>query len=525
MSADALVKIALRGELTESHAEQLASQGPEVITLVLLAASKRIGKQGARIAELEAGLAAAGASQTRQPSTATPADLSTPSGMQPIYTKPNKSKRRKRPGGRAGHPGHRRETPTRIDRRETHKLKRCPCCGGRLQRCQRSRTRVIEDIPEDIQPVVTEHTIQRDYCPSCKKHVEPVVPDAMPGAMLGHRVIALTGWFHYGLGITIDHIVELLGGHLQTRLTPGGLVDAWRRLAEVLEAWYEQIGEQARSSARLHADETGWRVEGQTHWLWCFTNDDSCYYMIDRCRGSPALQKFFTDEFAGVLITDFWAPYESVCAEDRQYCLVHLLRELAKVDLRNEGDEWRAFSKKLRRLLRDGIGLRKRADFVPGKYQSRIDRLNRRLACLANEDADDRAGDGDVRRLKKRLRKYVEYIFTFLDYANVPFENNFAERQIRPAVILRKNSQSNRSQRGAATQAVLMSICRTLKLRGHDPSRTIAAALKSYIQTGKLPPIPPPTVANAEELLAGVLKAHLVVRTMHTYAFSCLRWR
>ena len=31
------------------------------------------------------------------------------------------------------------------------------------------------------------------------------------------------------------------------------------------------------------------------------------------------------------------------------------------------------------------------------------------------------------------------------DYADVPFENHFAERQIRPAVILRKNSQSNRS--------------------------------------------------------------------------------
>jgi len=43
--------------------------------------------------------------------------------------------------------------------------------------------------------------------------------------------------------------------------------------------------------------------------------------------------------------------------------------------------------------------------------------------------------------------------------------NNLAERQIRPAVILRKNSQSNRSEQGAVTQAVLMSVYRTLKLR------------------------------------------------------------
>jgi len=60
----------------------------------------------------------------------------------------------------------------------------------------------------------------------------------------------------------------------------------------------------------------------------------------------------------------------------------------------------------------------------------------------------------------------------------VPFDNNLAERMIRPAVVLRKNSQSNRSERGAAVQAVLMSIYQTLKLRGHDPLATITKALR-----------------------------------------------
>ncbi|MBU0637579.1 MAG: transposase, partial [Planctomycetes bacterium] len=76
------------------------------------------------------------------------------------------------------------------------------------------------------------------------------------------------------------------------------------------------------------------------------------------------------------------------------------------------------------------------------------------------------------------------------------FTNNFAERQIRPAVILRKNSQSNRSNRGAVTQAVLMSSYRTLRLRGHDPLQTITAALRTYLQPGHLPPLPAPGTAN-----------------------------
>jgi transposase len=463
----AIIDAALRGQLDEALAHKLHELGPEAVALAMLAACRRIAEL-----ESKAGIA--------------PASPSTPSGMVPVYTKPNAPKRRKKPGARNGHQGVRRERPTRIDRRETHRLDRCPYCGRPLQRCDRTRTRLVEDIPEVIEPVVTEHTIHRDYCPHCKKHVEPVVPDAMPKATLGHQVVALTSWFHYGLGLTIDQVVDVLGYHLQTKLTPGGLVDAWRRLAEVLEGWYRQIAEEAKSSAHLHGDETGWRVNGQTYWLWCFTNDRNCYYMIDRSRGSPALQQFFTEQFEGVLITDFWSAYESVCTEDRQYCLVHLLRELEKVDLRNDSAEWRAFAKKLRRLLRDGIRLRKCPDFVPGKFQHRVDRLNARLAKLAAAEPLD----GDTRRLTNRLRRHAEYLFTFLDYADVPFENNFAERQIRPAVILRKNSQSNRSDPGAATQAVLMSVYRTLRLRGFDPAKTITDALKTYLITSKLPPLP-----------------------------------
>ncbi len=209
-SIDGLVDAAVRGELDAAEALRLCRRSPELVTLALLAAAKRI-------AELQ------GQAKEQQPSP------STPSGMVPIYTKPNTPKRRKKLGAKKGHPGRRRKAPARIDQQEAHRLKRCPCCGGGLQRCQRTRIRTIEDIPEEIEPVVTEHTIHRDYCPKCKKHVEPVVPDAVPGATLGHHVIALTAWFHYGLGITIDQIVDILGYHLQTKLTPGGLIDAWPR--------------------------------------------------------------------------------------------------------------------------------------------------------------------------------------------------------------------------------------------------------------------------------------------------------
>ena len=64
-------------------------------------------------------------------------------------------------------------------------------------------------------------------------------------------------------------------------------------------------------------------------------------------------------------------------------------------------------------------------------------------------------------------------------------------RVIRPAVMIRKNSFGNRSDRGADTQAVLMSVYRTLQQRGHAPLKTVVDALTTYLETGTLPPLPP----------------------------------
>jgi transposase len=292
-----------------------------------------------------------------------------------------------------------------------------------------TRTRILEDIPETIHPVVTEHTIHRAYCPCCKKLVEPKVPDALPGATLGNRLSVLSAHWHYGLGMPVSQIVELLDSHLHFPVSKGGLVQMWKRLADHLDPWYEQLADEVRDSAVLHADETGWRVNGQTHWLWCFTNDQSTVYLIDKSRGSPALYAFFKEALEGVLVTDFWAAYDSIANGKRQFCLAHLLRELEKVDVSNSSAEWSAFSKKTQRLFKDALRLRKRDDFSSVTYSSRIERLYARLVDLMLiESRDD-----DVQRLTKRLQKYWDELLTFLEEPNVPPTNNHAEREIRPA--------------------------------------------------------------------------------------------
>lgn len=457
--------------LDERQAEEIFARGKEAVIFALLELTKQLAEQRAKMA-----------GESHQ----TPG---TPSGMKPIYTKPPRKPRKKSPGAKCGHAGSRRATPERIDWQVEHRADRCPGCGGKLQRCQETRTRYIEDIPE-VAPEVTEHVIHRDWCPKCKKRVEPTVPDALPGSTLGNHVLVLSAWLHYALGNTLSQIVEVFNFHLQMKITPGGLVGMWYRLQEILYAWYEQIRQEALRSAVLHGDESGWRVDGKTHWLWCFTTKNLTFYMIDRSRGSPALAKFFTEEFAGTLVTDFWGAYNAVVCALRQTCLVHLLRELEHTEkYKSPGKAWPEFAKKLRRLIGDAIRLwRKRDELPAATYASRRARLGERLQTLI----DTPWTDSHAKRLIKRLRRHRNDLFTFLDQPNVPFDNNAAERAIRPAVIIRKNSHGNRSDRGADCQATLMSIFRTLKQRGHDPIQTIIQTLTIYLSTNQLPPLPKP---------------------------------
>jgi len=215
-------------------------------------------------------------------------------------------------------------------------------------------------------------------------------------------------------------------------------------------------------------------------------------HRIDRNRGDPALKQFFHETFAGTLVTDFWAAYDRVRCSHHQYCLAHLLRELTQLDQRKTAEEWHDFSKKTHRLFQDALRLRARDDFSPETYASRIHRFYERLLDLAVAEYSD----ADAHRLARRLEKYWDELFTFLEHPEVPATNNQAEREIRFAVLIRKIIYGNRSHQGAFTQSVLMTILRTLKRRGYNPIDTLVSALREFVLTGHLPPFPPPNPSD-----------------------------
>jgi transposase len=406
----------------------------------------------------------------------------TPSGMQPTYSKPSAKRRSKKPGQKKGHPGTCRPKPENIDHYKNHTLDSCPDCNTTLGESISSYKRYTEDIPP-AEPEVTEHTVNGYWCSNCKKIVWAKVADALPNATLGLRLVVFTAWLHYLIGISVNNIVKMLKVFRHFEVTAGGLTQAWKNLAIILTPLYDNVGHQVQNAAVLNADETGWRINGITHWLWCFATQNLCYYVIDRSRGSPVVQEIFGTIFKGILICDFWGAYNKLCALAKQRCFYHLFTELLKVDKHNHSDLWKSFRKKLSRLLKDTIRLSQKKEALPTEvYKNKKSRLYKRLELLLQWDNEDK----DVKRLIKRLTRHKNELFTFLEYRNVSPYNNHGEQQMRNPAINRKISHQNRSHAGAKTQAILMTVFRSIELQELNPVETVYSIVQQLINPNVL---------------------------------------
>ncbi|MCD6570547.1 MAG: transposase [Deltaproteobacteria bacterium] len=204
-----------------------------------------------------------------------------------------------------------------------HTLDHYPYCQTHVKDPIQNYQRHIEDIPP-VEPEVTEHTVYGYWCPQCRKIVFPAVLDALPNSMIGLRLVVFTAWLHYLVGVSVSNLVKMLSVISTIKISAGGLTQAWKNLASTLEPLYNEIGCKAASSAVLNADETGWRLNGTTHWLWCFATKKLCCYVITKSRGSPVVKKVLHTIFKGILICDFWGAYNKVSALAKQRCFYHL---------------------------------------------------------------------------------------------------------------------------------------------------------------------------------------------------------
>ena len=394
----------------------------------------------------------------------------------PDNTPPTPPASLKKRGGLFGHIGFFRKKPKEIDRIEEVTLDTCPDCGSKdLTECEDAHEHVQEDI---ILPKVevTLYRKHRYYCKNCKKVLAPRGAGEIPGSRIGPRAKAFAAFLRYAIKISERDVTALFFKVFNLKIASSSISGFMDQLkAEALPV-YEKLIESIRHSRFLHADETGWSIDGINHWLWKFSNKKICVSHIDKSRGQTVVDKIIGSAYNGVLITDFLSAYNKIEAQAKQRCLVHILRDLKKVmEYWHDDREVMRYCQRLKALFEGAIQLYKDYKGKPwdAAYRSRRESTAHALKDFGFPNPNKRI----LKRFAKRLERHKNEILTFLYVKDIDPHNNHAEQQIRPDVIFRKITFGNRSLAGAENHSVIMSVIQTAKLNGIDPIETLSKLL------------------------------------------------
>jgi hypothetical protein len=220
-------------------------------------------------------------------------------------------------------------------------------------------------------------------------------------------------------------------------------------------------------------DETSWWVGGPGYWLWTFTNANTTVYVVDASRGRQVVHQVPGTDYPGVLVSDCLNIYDGATPQQHK-CYSHHLKAI-KEALEAHPRQGEGYLQEVRALLRTAMLFKAlEADPTTPRYQLCLSRLEQR----ATELLDSPRAQPQEEQVRNRLFKQRDHLFTFLRHREVQATNNHAERQLHPAVIARKISCGNKTEKGASTWQILTSLAATAAQEGISFCEIIRSAIR-----------------------------------------------
>jgi transposase len=390
----------------------------------------------------------------------------------------------KRPGRKSGSDyGQRafRAIPDHVDEQIGVGLpKRCPDCGGPvIHDCTHAQFQ--EDIVQ--RTIVRRFDVELGHCVGCGGHVQGRHPlqtsDALGAAQVqvGPQALTLAAHLTKQMGISHERTAQVLAWGYGLKVSRTTLCRAITRLGTKAEPTYQELQIAVRHSLVNRLDETSWRVAAHLQWLWVCVSDEVTLYAILPGRGFAQAASILGEDYEGFLNHDGWQPYYRFPHAFHQSCLSHLIRR-CKDMIETASAAAARFPQAVIESLVEGLALRDRYArqeiSLHGLYVA-TGRLVAKMDRLLSKTFRDPAN----RRLAKHLRHEEPWLFTFLYCPGIEATNNAAERALRPAVVARKTWGGNRTENGAKTQQILISIITTCRQQGKDSLARIAQLLFS----------------------------------------------
>jgi predicted RecB family nuclease len=364
-----------------------------------------------------------------------------------------------------------RNRTNRISKRVTVLSQECPFCKsgnlaiipkGEPAKCKRQRARRVFDLVitrSGIRRRLIEFSSDVHRCLSCNKDFIPE-----QHKRLDSHSHSLKSWSVYqhvahrlSLGALKTMFEEFFGLHI-------GRADIHKfkdLMARYYQGTYRGLLDKILAGGLLHVDETEVTLHPGKGYVWVFTNLEEVVFMYRPTREGDFLKELLR-EFRGVLVSDFYAAYDSVkCLQ--QKCLIDLMRDINEDLLNNPFDEeLRAITRPFGTLLRnivttvDQHGLKRRH---LARHSPEVEEFFRQL--------DEQHFQSEVAEsLRARLNKNRGKLFTFIHQDGVPWNNNNAENAIKWFAYYREDTVGLMKESGLTRYLMLLSICHTCRYKG-----------------------------------------------------------
>lgn len=339
------------------------------------------------------------------------------------------------PGARVGHPARLRPRPSRIDRRTILPLTECPRCHGHdLSDLQSTRTRVVEDLPAPCAEV-TEYALERRYCRGCHRRVESPVPGILPHAQLGLRLMHTVVQLNLQHRVAVEQIPPLLARLYGIAISEGEVHGILEQMARAYGPTYERFRSEMREAPAKYLDETPWRVNGGSGYLWVGATPSEVVYHLGPSRGHTEALALLGPSPKGVLVHDRFGAYETVGAKTglrHQACWFHRIGDAEELVEFLEAEEE---GKQIHGVLQTVYHAAKQ---VAGRGTE--EHVRQLTEALVGGLSNRRGSSSRGQRFVEGILEIRERLFGFVTDARVEGTNNRAERALRPLVVARGRS-------------------------------------------------------------------------------------
>jgi hypothetical protein len=318
----------------------------------------------------------------------------------------------------------------------------------------------LKFVPSGVKRWIVKYLFNRYICWACRS---TFIPRKRPwtGSKLGPDLLRYVIYHTIELQIPQGVVARSINELFRLRLSRSAVSRLKTAAAQFYKSTYQQIIKKIISGTLVHVDETKVKIAGKDSYVWTLASQNEVAYFYTETREGERVRELLK-RFEGVLVSDFYSVYDSInCPQ--QKCLIHLIRDLndslSREPFNSEIKELcRIFAAVLKPIIEtvDAYGLKAR---YLRKHKPSVGRFFNWLDSVPFQSEA-------TLKLQKRLQKNRNKLFTFLDYDQVPWNNNNAEHAIKSLVTLRRVFGGKSSTKGITEYLILLSICETCKYTG-----------------------------------------------------------